>query len=201
MKTIKLVSRVFLIFSIVYFAGSCDKNFAQTTSLNKKIELSSPEIALSEFWRAAYQGDEERLIEVSPFSEINVFDRCPKEELPSPIEFVSYGGEKQVSYNKDTTLPFSSDDLTNNIKIFARYIYANKVNWNRFKVIDEKFYNDEALLKVGIADYRNNFSKGEQYAFAFKKERGEWKLIRATQLFQTELTYENIEYASPQSCN
>lgn len=200
MKKVKLSTLFLLILTAAIFI-TINKNFAQTKDISERNSLSSPEIAVSEFWKAIYNNNEEKLIEIAPVSDINIFEKCPEKEITSDIEFVKYDGNKQKTYNDDPTLPFSSKELSDNTRIFARYIYATKIKWNRFKIINEKTYNDEALLTVQIADINNNFSKGEKFAFALKRTDEEWKLVRVVQLGVFSFVDENIEYASPQVCN
>lgn len=209
MKKIELMLLIVLlsIFSVGCSVFSFDNKFAEIYQSDTQIGISSPEVTLEEFWKAALKRDEEKLSGIMSPVNVNLFSECDKENASSESqsntqnELLEIGDKRKDDYSKKPILPPSSRNISNSIDIFATYIYANKISYSRVKILNKKTFNDETLLVIGVADNNNDFANGEKFAFAFKEINNGWKLSTVVQLEIFNFVDENIKYGSPQKCS
>ena len=197
------VSSIVVLFFITISQSQNNADFIVQT------ESKSPEIALEKFWQSSFNGNEKMVNAIASLPSDDWLNSCVGKSLSNQntsnsnhtvldkeivTESKTVEGEK--GYNTDLEVSFSGENISDNIRIFSRYIYGSKIKWNRFNVTDKRSYNDEALLNVEIANYSGDFSNSEKFVFAFKKVEDEWKIIGIIQTGVFKFVDDQIHYGS-----
>jgi hypothetical protein len=189
---------------VVILNSKADNHYAGHT-IEK---ITSPETALETYIHGAITGNEKLVNAIAIRANDDWLNECinksqtENEEIVNNLELSSnqemlktQTEEKRNS--EEQKVSFNGDNVSENIRIFSRYIFVGKIAKERFKIVDKQMFDSEALLRVEISDNRGNFSNSEKFAFAFTKINNEWKIIGIVQTGVFEFVDNKIQYGSP----
>jgi hypothetical protein len=169
--------------------------------------IKSPEIALERFWMASLSGNENVVNDVSKRPSGDWWNVCDDEGAivgsDSEYELLPAGNVEHGESGKGRTEAsdgrFSGENVPNDLRIFARYIYGSRVNLKRLKIISNQSYEDEALITFEVASYMGGAANSEKFAAGFIKVKNEWKIIGIIQTGVFDFVDDQINYGTNRS--
>jgi hypothetical protein len=218
-KTVLMATIILLILVMIGGQSTVKYVYHSETSENLEFQAKSdtPEIALKNYWRASFLGNKGSLNEMSLPPEEFWWDGCElQKEVESTTELSTaelISDEDKFSHLRQSekdrlnnskqlqidSIDFVGANISDGIRYSSEYIWASKVEWKRFRVVSKQVYNNEAFLKVEIADSYGNFTKSTKHGFGFKKVGEEWKLIDTFRADVLGFIDYNFKYGTEQS--
>lgn len=164
----------------------------------------TPKDALVTYLEAAYNGNETVVDGVAHISAANWLQDCIgtsrseksnfelAEMHPTPLS----NAKDTPSESEDILPSFKGPNVSEDLRGFARFVFASRISPDRFRIAKTAVHEDEALLRVNLLSRTDPSRIEETNEFAFVKTADEWKIIG---VFQNNAVPGNspILYGSP----
>ena len=164
-----------------------------------------PEIIFRRFLTASLSGDEKTVNEISSFPEQDWLRDCRGESTNDGLDssaatFSKLAESNVMAPSSEIGAPkigFRGTNITDDIRQFARFVYVAKIQNDRFRIVEQRQFKDEALLVVEFSDSQKNFSKSQRMDVAFLRRNGVWKLVGIIENGgQFDLIHKDVKYGT-----